>query len=192
MEPKLQTKPNDQNRMLFYQQLYHHQRSEKSQLINLNQLTGSTVIMVDCCGWYYKNMFPEKSIIGLEGVTTIKNFKLDKTHFDKMFDDQRDDVTTWPTVRTDDCAIVFDRSPLLKYRSLEKISTLLTSIATKYQPSTIVVKQLLMFTDDTRTVDRFYNFAELAIADYFVKTFEYNAGEDYWYVMFQRKLRYSD
>ena len=188
MEPKLQTKPNDQNRVLFYQRVYHHQRSAKPQLINLNQLTEPTVIMVDCCGWHYKNIFPEKSIIGLEGFKTIKNFKLDKKYFDKLFDDQRDDVILWPNFQSDNCAIVFDRSPLLKYCSLEKIETILTNVATKYRPSTMVLKQPLMFTDDVRTVDRFYNLAVLSVSNYFVTTFEYNTSADYWYVIFQRKL----
>ena len=50
METKIQTKVTDQNRIAFYQVLYQHQTNIKSQLINLDQLTESVIVMIDCCG----------------------------------------------------------------------------------------------------------------------------------------------
>lgn len=192
METRRQTAPTDQNRMLFYQQVYFHQKLTRSQLINLDQLTESAVIMIDCCAWHYKNIFPEKKIVGFEAFHTVKNFKLDKTYFDKMFDDQNISKLNWPSCQLNDCAVVFDRSPVLKYCSLEKISHILCEVSAKYQPSTLMIKQSLTFTDDLRTVDRFYNISQLVLSDYVVKTFEYNTDLDYWYVVFQRKLLYDN
>ena len=191
MEPKLQTAPNDQNRMVFYQQVYYHQKLTKAQLINLDSLSESDVIMIDCCGWHYKNIFPEKNVVGIEAFNSFRNFKLDKTHFDKLFDDQNNSKLNWPNCQLNDCAVVFDRSPVLKYCSLEKISKVLSDVVAKYEPSTMVLKQSLTFTDDVRTVDRFYNISQLLISDYFVKTFEYNTDLDYWYVVFQKKVSYD-
>jgi hypothetical protein len=191
MEPKLQTAPNDQNRMVFYQQVYHHQTLTKDQLINLDHLTESNVIMIDCCGWHYKNIFPEKNIVGLEAFSAFRNFRLDKTYFDKLFDDQNNSKLTWPNCQLNNCAVVFDRSTVLKYCSLEKISKVLSDVVAKYEPSTVMLKQSLTFTDDIRTVDRFYHISQLLILDYFVKTFEYNTDLDYWYVVFQKKVSHD-
>ena len=188
METKIQTKVTDQNRIAFYQALYQHQTNIKSQLINLDQLTESVIVMIDCCGWHYKNLFPKKSIIGFETFKSISQFKLDKTYFDKIIDNQRDNRIGWPNLVIDNCAIVFDRSPMLKYISVEQISTILNNVAIKYLPSTIVLKQSLIFTDGPRLLDRFYEIVKLSIDGYIVKTVEYYSEENYWYVKFQKKI----
>ena len=188
METKIQTKVTDQNRIAFYQALYQHQTNIKSQLINLDQLTESVIVMIDCCGWHYKNLFPKKSIIGFETFKSISQFKLDKTYFDKIIDDHRDNRIGWPNLVIDNCAIVFDRSPMLKYISVEQISTILNNVAIKYLPSTIVLKQSLIFTDGPRLLDRFYEIVKLSIDGYIVKTVEYYSEENYWYVKFQKKI----
>ena len=74
---------------------------------------------------------------------------------------------------------------------MEKISKVLSDVIAKYEPSTVMLKQSLTFTDDIRTVDRFYHISQLLILDYFVKTFEYNTDLDYWYVVFQKKVSYD-
>ena len=192
METKIQTKVTDQNRIAFYQVLYQHQTNIKSQLINLDQLTESVIVMIDCCGWHYKNLFPKKSIIGFETFKSISLFKLDKTYFDKIIDNQRDNRIGWPNLVIDNCAIIFDRSPMLKYISVEQISTILNNVAIKYLPSTIVLKQSLIFTDGPRLLDRFYEIVKLSIDGYIVKTVEYYSEENYWYVKFQKKIDYHE
>ena len=192
METRQQTKTTDQNRDLFYRRVYHHQTADRSQLVELDRLTEKSIVMIDCCGWHYKNLFPEKTVIGLETISTVKQFKLDRMYFDKIVDDQNSNRVGLPSLDLDECAVIFDRSPILKYCSLEKIKTILNEVAVKYRPSTIILNQSLMFTDDSRIADRFYELAKLSVSGYFVKDFEYTTETDHWYIKFQRKLCYND
>jgi hypothetical protein len=157
-------------------------------LINLDHLTESTAILIDCCGWHYKNLFLEKKIVALECFKTIEQFKLDKKYFDKIVDNQNDNLSTWPNITVNDCAVIFDRSPVLKYCSVEKISKILGDVCIKYQPTTVILNQSLLLVDGPRLLDRFYEIAKLSISEYFVKTFKYNADSDYLYAQFQKKL----
>jgi hypothetical protein len=188
METRIQTTVADQNKIAFYQQVYFHQKNSKSQLVNLDHLSESTAILIDCCGWHYKNLFLEKNIVALECFKTIKQFKLDKTYFDKMIDNQSDNLPTWPGMTVDNCAVIFDRSPILKYCSLEKIAKMLGDVCIKYQPTTVILNHSLMFVDGPRLLDRFYEIAKLSISEYFVKTFEYNTDSGYLYAKFQKKI----
>ena len=63
METKQQTKVTEQNKSDFFLRMYYHQTATKDQLVNLDLLKESTVVLVDCCGWHYKKLFPQKSVI---------------------------------------------------------------------------------------------------------------------------------
>jgi hypothetical protein len=188
METKIQTQVTDQNRIAFYQQQYVHQTETTAQLINLYQLPTKNVILVDCCGWHYKSLFPNADIICFETFNTIKNFKLDKMYFDKIIDNQSDGHISWPTLQLENCTIVFDRSSILKYFTIEKISSTLNTVTSKYQPLIVVVRQSTMFIDGPRLLDRFYELSKLSVDGYIVKTVEYQTDRNHFYIEFQRKL----
>ena len=171
--------------------MYHHQNSTKNQLVNLDSLEETQVILVDCCGWHYKKLFPQKSIVGLETIKTVKQFELDKTYFDRLIDNQQDQFIGWPSVCVDDCAVVFDRSPLLKYRTLDQLSEIITDVTDKYMPNTVILEQSLTFIDDNRLVDRFYNFAKFKIHGYVVKKITYDTDLMHVSIRFQKKFNQS-
>jgi hypothetical protein len=191
METKQQTKVTKQNKSGFFLAMYHHQNSTKDQLVNLDSLKETQVILVDCCGWYYKKLFTQKSIVGLETIKTVKQFELDKTYFDRLIDNQQDQFIGWPSVCVDDCAVVFDRSPLLKYRSLDQLSEIITDVTDKYMPNTVILEQSLTFIDDNRLVDRFYNFAKFKINGYIVKKITYDADQMHISIRLQKKFNQS-
>jgi hypothetical protein len=191
METKIQTQVTDQNRVAFYQQQYIHQTETKAQLINLDQLPTKTIILVDCCGWHYKSLFFNADVICFETFNTIKNFKLDKMYFDKIIDNQSDSHIGWPTLqleKLENCAIIFDRSSILKYFTIEKISSTLNTVTSKYQPLIVVLRQSTMFIDGPRLLDRFYELSKLSVDGYIVKTVEYQTDKNHFYIEFQRKL----
>jgi hypothetical protein len=189
MDIKQQTQITDQNRKEFFRQRYHHQTDAKDQLVDLDSLKEFTVICVDCCGWYYKTLFPHKSIVSMETIKTVKNFNLDRTYFDQLIDNQSDDRLGWPSISAEQCAVIFDRSPLLKYQTLEQISTVLNTVAHKYTPATILLEQALKFIDDTRLVDRFCHISALKINGYVVTKFVYDLDADRLGISFRKKVQ---
>ncbi len=191
MENKQQTKVTKQNKSDFFLTMYHHQNSTKDQLVDLDLLRETKVILVDCCGWHYKKLFPRKSIIGLETIKTVKQFGLDKTYFDRLIDDQQDHHIGWPSVYVNDCAVVFDRSPLLKYKALDQLSKIIVDVTEKYMPNTIILEQSLTFIDDYRLDDRFYNFAKFKIDGYVINKIIYDTDRMHFSIRFQKKFKQS-
>ena len=108
MDITLQTKVTDSNRSQFYNHVYCQQFESKSQLINLEMISSDCVV-IDCCGWHYQNLFPNKNIVILETVKTALQFKIDRSKFSKLINDQQDHVIKWPDLEVIDAALVFDQ-----------------------------------------------------------------------------------
>jgi hypothetical protein len=175
MEIKLQTQVTEQNRAQFYQTLYSQQLDSKQQLIDLEKFSNEC-ILVDCCGWHYRNLFPHKKIIALETFKTAKQFKLGLDQFDKLIDDQSDQQITWPDLHLAGSALIFDRSPILKYRSIGNLSSTLNSAVDRYNAKHLILNTSTTFIDDHRLTDRFYNMVEIRIPNFTVREFAYNTS----------------
>jgi|LakMenEpi03Aug12_release.lakeMendotaPanAssembly.Ray.scaffolds.fasta_scaffold437595_1 hypothetical protein len=179
----LQTKVTDENRDKFYQQVYCQQFDSKHQLINL-EIFSNECVLVDCCAWHYYDMFPNNRIIRLETVKNALQFKLSRNKFDKLVDDQQDHCIRWPSLDVVTPVVVFDRSPMLKYRSLANLTNLLTSVSNAYQASHLIINMNTTFIDDTRLVDRFYNMASINIPGFTVKEFVYSVSINKLFIHF--------
>lgn len=173
MDIKLQSSPGNHNRDQYYQQVYSQQHDTKQQLVNL-EMFADNCVLIDCCAWHYQNIFVDKQIIKLETVHTAQQYKLDHTQFDKLVDVQQDRPIRWPTLNLLDPVLIFDRSPMLKYLSLDQISSLLTNAAVQCQASDLVINLDTKFIDDPRLVDRFYNLASICIENFTVREFVYS------------------
>lgn len=185
MDIKLQTKVSDKNRNEFYQQVYRQQFDNKSQLINLEQFS-TDCILVDCCGWHYRDLFPNNNIISLETVKSALEFKLDPVKFNKLVDNQQDNQVNWPPVACADPVLIFDRSPMLKYLTVSALVDVLSSVVKKYQASELLVHLHTTFVDDPRLMDRFYNFSKICIAEFTIKEFVYDTSNDKLFMHFKR------
>lgn len=185
MDINLQTKVDDNNRQQFYQQVYRHQFDSKSTLVNLDMFNNECVL-IDCCGWHYRDLFPDKKIISLETVKSALQFKLDRSQFDKLIDDQKDTHIGWPTLSAKNPVLIFDRSPILKYRSVDNLISVLNNAVEKYDPSELVVNLNLVFVDDDRLKDRFYNFSSMSIRNFTVREFVYNIETSRLFVRFKK------
>lgn len=184
MDIRLQTKVSDSNRDEFYQQVYRQQFDTRPQLINLEQFS-TDCILVDCCGWHYRDLFPN-NITSLETVKTALEFKLNPTKFDKLIDNQQDHQINWPTVVCVDPVLIFDRSPMLKYLSISELVDVLSNAVKKYQAGQLIVHLHTTFIDDPRLTDRFYNFSNICIAGFVIKEFVYNSNNDKLFIHFKR------
>jgi hypothetical protein len=186
-----QTQVTDQNRSQFYRHVYHHQTESKNQLIDIGSINVNNIIPIDCCGWYYKDLFPEKTVLPIDPVKTALEFKLPKDKVYKLVDNRIGQVLNWPKFFVDDCAVVFDRSPILKYLTIDQLITLFNNVQQTYQPKFLIARLKLMFIDSTRLTDRFYDVSTIQVNNTVVDQFHYNIDRDYMYVCFRKKLNHD-
>lgn len=173
MEPKLQTTVSDQNRHDFLKGVYPQLTQSKNQLVPLDQISATSFIMADCCGWHYKSLWPDRTIIGLETFHSIKNFKLDPLKFQAVIDDRDYADIKWPNLEVEDCALIFDQSPVLKYRNVNSIVDVMSTAAKQYSAKCIVFNFSTLFIDDSRLDDRINSLSKLLVPDYIVTEFLY-------------------
>jgi len=185
---KLQTSITSHNQPDFFKSIYHHQLESQTQLIDVDLFKETTILAIDCCGWHYKKIFPQKKFVALETIKTVKKFGLDNTYFDRLIDNQSDSRIGWPSIVLENCAVILDRSPFLKYKTLDQITHIFNSIADTYRPDTFFVKMLLTFIDDVRLVDRFYNISHLRVENYIINRFDYNIERDQLVIKFTKKI----
>jgi hypothetical protein len=187
-----QTQVTDQNRSQFYRNVYPHQAESKSQLIDIGAIDVSNIIPIDCCGWHYKAMFPEKIVLPIDPIKTALEFKLSKDKVHKLVDNQVDHILIWPKFFVEDCAVIFDRSPILKYLTIDQLITLFNNVQQTYQPRFLIARLKLMFIDSDRLTDRFYDLSTIQVSNTVVDQFHYDANRDYLYMCFRKKLNYYD
>ncbi len=185
MDITLQTKVNDTNRIQFYQQVYRHQFDDKQSLINLDMFTNDC-ILVDCCGWHYQSLFPTKKIICLETVKSALQFKLDRSKFNKLIDNQTDSYIGWPKLDSVDPVLVFDRSPMLKYQTVNDLIKLLSHAVEQYHASQLIVNLDTLFIDDNRLQDRFYSLSAISIPNFTVREVLYKTNSNKLFMQFKR------
>jgi len=185
MDITLQTKVNDINRSQFYQQVYHHQSDAKHSLVNLDMFTNDC-ILVDCCGWYYRSLFPTKTIICLETIKTALQFRLGRSNFDKLIDNQKDSYIGWPELDVVNPVLIFDRSPMLKYQTVNDLINLLSNAVKKYNASQLIVNLDTLFIDDNRLQDRFYSLAAITIPNFTVSEVLYKIDSSKLFMQFKR------
>lgn len=150
-----QTKATDSNRQDFYRAVYPVQNDTIDQLIDISGFS-EPVIAVDCCGWHYSKLF-NRPMIKVETTTSVENYKLTSQHYTHLLDDH-DDILRWPALPdTVNAVLLLDRSPLLKYRSLQEISDIVDTMIQIYQPGRVLIRGHLRFVDDCRLVDRLTN-----------------------------------
>lgn len=170
-----QTTVTKQNQQEFYKSLYRQQLDNKQSLIDI--VSYDHVVLVDCCGWHYEKIF-QRPVTKIECLITAKNFDLNLTHFDKMIDDRDRDNLRWPAIDISDCVLIFDRSQLLRYRTIKEINKILNSAIQTYKPNKVIVRADTRFIDDNRFVNRINNLAGINIDGYVVEKFLYSVHDN--------------
>ena len=188
MEEKLQTKVTLQNQKDFYQSLYSTDRP----LIDLKKIVADQYLLVDCRGQQYCKNYPDLDIITLETITTAKQFNFTKDQFDYLIDNRVFNKLRWPKISTENCVVIFDYSPLLKYLTVAEIINELETVSEQYSPNTILLQSSLIFIDDNRLTDRFYNLVDIQIKNYMVEKFYYDTNNTELMIQFEIKNSNAD
>lgn len=174
METMLQTKVNEHAQQDWLAKVYPRSTKSKEQLIQLDKYNVSSYVFIDCCGWHYQSLWPNLNIFGVETLQTAKDYKLERSKFQGLVNDQDYNNIKWPSINAVNCAVIFDYSPILKYKTVEDIVAIIASAAKKYQPQIVVFNSFTILIDDSRFVDRFINLSQLLIPGFVVTSFLYN------------------
>lgn len=186
MVPPKQTAVTDQNQRQFYQNVYRQQLHSKSKLVQLDQHPADCYIMVDCCGWHYKNIWTQCNVLSIETESSIKSFGLQSESFDGTIDDSDLSSITWPVLPADNCVLIFDRPLVLKYLTESALLSIVNSAAAYYNAKKVVVRIDPNLLDDSRLKDRFDNVCQLKLPQYVVHQFNYSPSE--LFVIYKRKV----
>lgn len=186
-----QTQVTEQNRSQFYQYVYPHQSESRDQLIDIAPIDVNAIIPIDSCGWRYKELFPEKHVLPIDPLKAVQGFRLSMDKLYKVVDNRFDPNLSWPKIDANNCAVIFDRSPILKYRTIDQLVTLLNDVQQTYQPKFLIVRCKLKHIDSARLTDRFYDLSAIQVSNTVVDQFEYHADQDHMYMSFRKKLIYD-
>lgn len=168
MQNMQQTKVTDHNRQDFYLAVYPVQRNTVDQLIDISVFQ-EEIIAIDCCGWYYAEKF-NRPLIMVETTTSVENYNLKPHHYTYLLEDSND-ALRWPDMPYNQNAVLLlDRSPLLKYLSLQELGAVINTMIQKYNPSRILIRGNLQFIDDCRLVDRLTNWFDFLHRSNYITT----------------------
>lgn len=185
MEARLQTKVTRENQKEFYKSLYNKDKP----LIDLASLSASQYVFADCRGYEYRQKYHDMNIVVLETLTTAQQFGLSRENFDYLIDNRAFNRIVWPKIKLQDCMVIFDHSPMLKYLTATEMVHTLESMAELYAPDKILLNSSLFFIDDERTVDRFYDLTRIRIKHYVVEIFYYDTQKTKLTMQFRAKKK---
>ena len=153
------------NSQEYYNHTYRQQFDKADKLIDLSAYTAAKFILVDCCGWHYKKVFPADNIVSIE-----KSMWSNVADF--TFSDDR--PIQWPQVDITKPTLVFDRSTILRYLAVEEFSAVLEQAVDSFKPERILVRANTVFIDDNRLTDRIHNLHKIQVNGYVVERFLYD------------------
>lgn len=165
----------NRNPNAFYRRTYPVISMEKNELINISELyRGKKIIAVDCAGWHYQNIFSDSDVYRLEGVYVCKNVSMDKSKFDRLYDDKDVDNLKFPVLNFENTVLLLDHSPMLKYRTGPELNKVLEDLVRSTDPDIIHLRLPLVTTNDFRLGDRFTELTTIVPAGYITTMFNFN------------------
>ena len=164
-----------ENHLAFYQQAYRQQFDSINHLVNLSHYPGARFVVFDCCGWYYKKLFPNSNITSVEkNFWATTRFKDEPNMYDYTFVSKPGVEPSWPQITVDKPTLVFDRSSFLRYMTVEEFSAMLSHLGNMYGSERIIFRVNPTFIDDNRLTDRIHNLHNLQVSGHIVEKFSYD------------------
>ena len=159
----------------FYRWTYPVMRMAKDELVNLDLLyPKQKIVIVDSAGWYYREQFKSVDIYCVEGICMCKNVSLDRSKFDKLYDDTEYHDIKFPNLSNPGCVLFFDHSPVLKYRTGPQIKEIFDRLSSNVEPTKIHLRLPLLTTDDNRFKDRLIEMSGIVPDGYVTAKFNFD------------------
>lgn len=188
METKTQTTIDQQNREDFLSTVYNN----SFDLIDLDAMSAELFVLVDAIrARQYHKKFPNKKFLTLATVSNAKDYGLDRTEFDHLVDDRVHDQIVWPRISAQNCAIILDCIPVLKYLTIAELTSVFDRVATLYQPDQIYFRSVACFVDDNRLAPRINQFCELCPKSHVVQKLVYDSARDLLEIDMRKKRSYD-
>jgi hypothetical protein len=161
-----QTKVTDQNRSDFFKATHVVQTFHKNDLINIAAFGSKKVIAIDSCGWHYENHFFK--IIKFEHLQTVKEYNLDRSMFDKLFNNLE-------TINEQTDVLLLDHCPnLFKYSTEIELKNILETLTSNTNPKHCLVRMSCVTLGDNRLTDRFKNLCSIIPDNYIVEQLSFD------------------
>lgn len=165
-----QTKVTEENREDFFRKAYLVQTFSKSDLFSIEKYNQYPIVAIDSCGWHYESLFPDIKIIKIESIETVKEFNLDKTQFDKLFNNVS--LIKFP----DECVLLLDHCPrIFKYRTENEMKGILKNLLESTNAKFCLARFVTATLGDNRLTDRFSNLIQIIPENYIVSSFVFNS-----------------
>ncbi len=176
----------------FYRHTYPVMGMSKSSLIDLDSdYAGKKIVIVDSCGWFYQQAFPNADIHKMESLYMCKNVSMSKEKVDSVFDDRDFEKLKFPSRKFPSSVLIVDHSPILKYRDAAQMHEVLTDLTQCTQPELVHVRLLLFTTNDYRFSDRLHELVNIVPDNYVTTEFLYNINSRMLIAKFKRLLAYE-
>lgn len=176
----------------FYRHTYPVMKMSKSNLIDLDsEYAGKKIVIVDSCGWFYQEVFPNADIYKMESLYMCKNVSMAKEKIDSVFDDRDFEKLKFPSRKFPDSVLIIDHSPLFKYRNAVQMHEILTDLTECTQPELVHVRLPLRTTNDYRFSDRLHELVNIVPKNYITTEFLFNLNSIMLTAKFKRLANYA-
>jgi hypothetical protein len=167
-------------------------KMHKSDLIDIDsEYAGKKIVIVDSCGWFYQQAFPNANIHKMESLYMCKNVSMSKEKIDSIFDDQNFEKLKFPSRNFPGSVLIIDHSPILKYRNALQMQQVLTDLTQRTQPELVHIRLPLRTTDDYRFSDRLHELVNIVPKNYVTTEFLFNINSRLLIAKFKRLLNYA-
>jgi hypothetical protein len=189
METKTQTKIDNHNREDFLSTVYNN----SFDLINLDIMSAEIFVLVDAIrAQQYHKKFPHKKFLTLATISNAKDYGLNHNDFDHLVDDRVHNQIVWPRISIQNCSIILDCIPALKYLTVDELTAVFDRVANLYQPDQIHFRSVACFVDDNRLAPRINQFCNLCPKSHVVKKLVYDSDQDLLEIEMRKKRAYAD
>lgn len=161
-----QTSVTKTNQQEFYRYTYPVLGMPKHELIDISKYPNDVVI-VDSAGWYYQQHFPNSNIIKIEHIENCKQYSLDRTKVDKIFNN------SVPKLNCVDPVLIFDHAPILKYKNTQELKQFLDDFINIVNPAKVYIRLNPVTSGDDRFQNRITNFISLVPETFIVNSFTF-------------------
>ena len=176
----------------FYRHVYPVMKMHKSDLIDIeSEYAGKKIVIVDSCGWFYQQVFPNADIHKMESLYMCKNVSMGKEKIDSIYDDQNFEKLKFPSRNFPGCVVIIDHSPILKYRSALQMQEVLTDLTQSTQAELLHIRLPLWTTDDYRFSDRLHELVNIIPKNYVTTEFLFNINSGLIGAKFKKLLNYA-
>lgn len=161
----------------FYKHVYPVLSMSKNQLIDLSHLSSDhQIIAVDSCGWFYQEHYPNLKFYNVESLYMVKNVSMDRSKFDKLYNDKDDIHPSFPKVSFEKSVLILDNTVLFRYREIENFKTVFENLLCCTNPELVYFRGTTKLTGEFRFSNRVQGLTQVVPDTYTIEKFLFDAA----------------